>query len=700
MDESRSLSVIIPTHNRSESILHLLSKIDSIGFPSGQLECIVVCDGCTDDTVNRLQQLQVSFAFQYLETPGRGASFARDAGARRASGTCLLFLDDDIDPDPGLFQEFLEQLKGPNDVGICALLLEEEGTYNWNRLFLGYWWETHFRQLQDPLHVFQCEDVTSGALFMHRSFYEYTGGFDIRFRCREDYEFGYRLLKAGARLKFCSGASAIHRDQVSDQRRLHLRKKQEGFWDVELVRKHPESWQRWSLRSIQAASGYHQWFLWLAFGAPDTGDRLMLRLLSLQHRMEKWNWRSAWHRVEGWQHRYHYARGLSAQFRTIRAFRNWIRELPTVIPDQEATVPSFDYQFFADRWMENRFSGSYKPKLLPEGVKRFFAHHYWKHFTGNHNSLPDKSIPVSIVVCTRNRTEWLEGCLDALEELDYPEKEIIVVDNAPADEQTWELCMNRNVRYLRENRPGLDRARNMGISAARFPIVAFTDDDARVDKDWLKQLVQAFQAPDVMAVTGLVVPWELETKAQRLFEFSYGGMGHGYKRVVFDGKKMSGRQKLWASGMGVGANMAFRKEWFLQGGLFDPALDVGTPSGGGGDIEMFHRIVAKGFTLVYEPTMLVWHIHRRSTEGLYRQIFFNGRSFFCYLATAYLNKSVSRNQIVAFFLRDWMFGWLLKNLIFHDGKISRRLLLQEIRGLSTAPLAFYKSRQFARLQEW
>ena len=230
MNESRSLSVIIPTHNRSESILNLLYKIDSIAFPSEQLECIVVCDGCTDDTVSRLQQLRLSYRFHYLETPGRGASFARDAGARRATGNYLLFLDDDIDPDQGLFREFLDQLKDPKDVGICALLLEEGGEWNWNRLFLGYWWEHHFRQLQDPLHTFQCEDVTSGALCVHRSFYEATGGFDIRFRCREDYEFGYRLLKAGARLKFCTEASAIHRDQVSDQRRLHLRKKQEGYW--------------------------------------------------------------------------------------------------------------------------------------------------------------------------------------------------------------------------------------------------------------------------------------------------------------------------------------------------------------------------------------------------------------------------------------------------------------------------------------
>jgi glycosyltransferase involved in cell wall biosynthesis len=84
---------------------------------------------------------------------------------------------------------------------------------------------------------------------------------------------------------------------------------------------------------------------------------------------------------------------------------------------------------------------------------------------------------------------------------------------------------------LRE-RPGLDFARNAGAGAANGEIVAYTDDDVQLHPRWLDRLVSAFDTPEVMAVTGLVLPAELETEAQLHFE-TYWGFGRGYRRIDF-----------------------------------------------------------------------------------------------------------------------------------------------------------------------
>lgn len=70
--------------------------------------------------------------------------------------------------------------------------------------------------------------------------------------------------------------------------------------------------------------------------------------------------------------------------------------------------------------------------------------------------------------------------------------------------------------------------------------------------------------------------------------------------------------------MGVGANMAFRRRVLEQLGGFDTALDVGTPSHGAGDLDMFHRALLSGATVRYEPVALVWHQHRRDMAALRR----------------------------------------------------------------------------------
>lgn len=309
---------------------------------------------------------------------------------------------------------------------------------------------------------------------------------------------------------------------------------------------------------------------------------------------------------------------------------------------------------------------------------------------------PGKSIPISVIVCTRNRTENLKGCCDALLKLDYPDYEIIIVDNAPSTNETREYIAGLPVRYVREERPGLDWARNRGITEARNPIVAFTDDDARVDRYWLQSINRAFSRNEITAVTGFVAPAELETEAQHVFELGYGGMSHGFRRTTFQVFNLDQQQVIRASRFGVGANMAFRKEVFERIGMFDPALDVGTPSHGGGDVEMFFRIVQHGNKLLYDPDVLVWHQHRKSMKGLRKQISDNGRSFGCYLMTCVNKNGVPAGSVLRFLLADWFYRWLIRNMIYPKDHLPRSLLFREFMGMLTSPSAYRASQLRAK----
>ena len=226
----------------------------------------------------------------------------------------------------------------------------------------------------------------------------------------------------------------------------------------------------------------------------------------------------------------------------------------------------------------------------------------------------------SLVICTRDRPDDLSRCLASLFAQSRAPDEVIVVDNAPRDERTREVARAAGVRYVREDRPGLDIARNTGARAATGAIVAYTDDDVVLHPRWLERLTQAFDGARVMASTGLVLPAELETTAQQIFEHHWG-FGRGFERIDF-GPEFYCRTRAkgcpaWE--IGAGASMAFRREVFAEVGFFDERLDAGA-AGCSGDSEFWYRLLAAGWTCRYEPGAVAFHHHRRSMSALGVQI--------------------------------------------------------------------------------
>ncbi|MDQ1336757.1 MAG: hypothetical protein QG552_3707 [Thermodesulfobacteriota bacterium] len=310
----------------------------------------------------------------------------------------------------------------------------------------------------------------------------------------------------------------------------------------------------------------------------------------------------------------------------------------------------------------------------------------------SHLSSPAVDTPyptVSAVVCTKERPEQLKRCLSSLQGLSRKANEIVVVDNAPRSDAARQIVSQfPGIRYLHEPRPGLDVARNGGIDNTSGEIVAFTDDDATVHPDWIARICQGFKDPAVMAVTGLVLPAELETEAQFLFE-THWGFGRGYLRKSF-GKQFFQRARsrgapVWE--IGAGANMAFRRKVFDKVGLFDERLDVGA-AGCSGDSEMWYRILGQGWTCRYEPAAVVYHDHRRDMEALDRQLYHYMRGHVAALLIQFEKHHHRGNLYSLFNSLPWYYAGLTLKGAVNGFSGRERTLHTEIQGCLSG-LRFY-----------
>jgi len=242
---------------------------------------------------------------------------------------------------------------------------------------------------------------------------------------------------------------------------------------------------------------------------------------------------------------------------------------------------------------------------------------------------PEEAPRATVIVPTGGRADRLEHCLHSLRAMRYPHFDVLVVDNGPGDPATRRVVEahareDERIGYTAEPRPGSSVARNHGIARTASEIVAFTDDDVVVDPDWLGALVRPFlRDPHVAAVTGLVLPSELETHAQWCFEY-YRGFGRGLEPRLFDldGHRADDKPlyPYWG-GFGSGNSMAFRRAGLHAIGGFDPALGAGSLARSGSDVEALTQLVLGGGRIAYEPHAVCWHAHRRDERALRRQLF-------------------------------------------------------------------------------
>jgi len=250
----------------------------------------------------------------------------------------------------------------------------------------------------------------------------------------------------------------------------------------------------------------------------------------------------------------------------------------------------------------------------------------------------DKSLLISVIVCTRNRYEGLRACLKNIGNSSYPQRELIVVDSSdqPIRRENEKLVKGLGSTYCYEPKRRLAVARNTGIKVASGEVVVFADDDFIVDKNWIETLVPNYREPEVACCTGRMLSYRRD-EASQLYERSMS-FDRGDKRRVFGRRDISirkllkvipsiGNKKLlnrtpapWAVGYGF---CSFRRSIFNSIGYFDEELAVGTLSTGE-DIDMFYRILKAGHKIVYEPSAIIYHSHPQRLEDVVKAAYTNG----------------------------------------------------------------------------
>lgn len=355
-------------------------------------------------------------------------------------------------------------------------------------------------------------------------------------------------------------------------------------------------------------------------------------------------------------------------------------------PVGKAMIPVFDGRISIPE---------YRTRILNE-IGPVVANSWLHDYVGwDERSVTDPSPSnATIAICTRDRPDDLRRCLDALLRLPDDGQEIVVIDNCPSTSATFELVKSYpGVRYVLEKRPGLDIARNRALQEAQHEIVAFTDDDAVPDPNWLRAILSNFTNPLVLCVTGLTVPLELETKAQEAFE-KYSPFDKGFRRKIYN---IDTCNPLSTGQVGAGANMALRRSVLEQVGYFDEALDAGTPTQSGGDHEFFARILLAGYTIIYDPAALSWHRHRRTWEETRKAIRGYGIGVYAYWTRLlFVEKELGIVRFPWLWFVHTQLPNLVRSLFRRPASQPLELVLAELKGCVLGPRTYFASRKRLR----
>lgn len=207
---------------------------------------------------------------------------------------------------------------------------------------------------------------------------------------------------------------------------------------------------------------------------------------------------------------------------------------------------------------------------------------------------------ITVVVCTYNGSATLRECLDGMARLRYPNFEVIVIDDGSTDD-SHVIARAYDVRLVRTENRGLSRARNLGMELATGEIIAYTDDDAYPDPDWLYYLAHGFLTTSFAAIGGPNLPPAGDGIVAEAVANAPGGPTH----VLLSDREAEHIP---------GCNMAFRTEQLRMLGGFDPQFRTA-----GDDVDICWRIQAAGWRVGFHAAALVWHHRRKSLRAFWKQ---------------------------------------------------------------------------------
>jgi GT2 family glycosyltransferase len=239
--EDPPLSVVIASYNRRESLAGVLEALVRQAYPTDRFEVVVVLDGSSDGSADRVRGLDLPYALRLLEQDNRGLAATRNRGALEAANPVVLFLDDDIMPVPSYLAEHAAAHRRAPDphvaLGYCPPVVRG-GDY-WS-LTIRAWWEDFFRRKAEPGHQWTFFDFSDGTASLARDLFLEFGGFDEELKDCQDHELGLRLLERGVPFAFYPAARAWHHLDTSLTAALRGART-EGRADVAFATKHPHA---------------------------------------------------------------------------------------------------------------------------------------------------------------------------------------------------------------------------------------------------------------------------------------------------------------------------------------------------------------------------------------------------------------------------------------------------------------------------
>lgn len=324
------VSIIIPTHNRAEMLRQNLLALAKQRPLDGKMQVIIGADGCHDSTMGMLREMRerddLPFHLEWFENAHKGPAATRNQAARMSSGEYLIFLDDDIEPSPGLVQAHLNALRSHNRrVSIGYLPVQPSVPDGYFSTELRGWWESMFEAMRDPSHRFGYTDLLSGNFAMHRALFEQAGGFAEDMHCHEDFQLGYALLQLGAELTFTEAAWGIHHEKTTLQRSLE-RKIAEGIADCQVGERHPELKGTLLMERLLRGPFLLRLLMRLAINWPALGDRLARVLQAGLPIVERLNRYAIWRKILMALLGYWYWRGVRRRLSSLKQIQDFLAD--------------------------------------------------------------------------------------------------------------------------------------------------------------------------------------------------------------------------------------------------------------------------------------------------------------------------------------------------------------------------------------
>jgi glycosyltransferase involved in cell wall biosynthesis len=238
---------------------------------------------------------------------------------------------------------------------------------------------------------------------------------------------------------------------------------------------------------------------------------------------------------------------------------------------------------------------------------------------------------VTVVVPVRNGEQTIQPLLESLQKLDYNRNkvEVIVVDGNSTD-KTREIVKKYPVKLIIEKRRGLNVARNTGIRCSKGEIIAFTDADCVVPKNWVTKIAENFKDPEVTCVGGSAKALDNDFISQYADNSIVRLMPYFTRREELEKVKPFFRHP-------AGCNMAFRREVAEEVGYFDENIQYGFD-----EVEFADRVCKAGHKMVLDPDVLVWHKHRSTLKEFLKQNFHYGKGSGGVLRQKKLQDAVSK----------------------------------------------------------